>query len=167
MAIRTYKFRGGAFAPTGNVSVIAVFNGAEIHNGPVPTIQDVAPAQHSDMNDLWQMEMDTSVTGNINLSIEVQGGTLWFGGVWTNYCGTDPGNVAANIPPTPPQDFWGSPYPVDSASDGKINCAINGLPEYPRVVDPDVQGEWQYPITSGSTFTCSINIDPALIVTQV
>ena len=163
MAIRTYKFRGGAFAPTGNVSVIAIFNGVEIHNGPVPTTQGAAPGRHSDMNDLWQMEMDTNVTGNINLSIEVQGGTLFFGGVWTNYCGNNPGNVAANIPPTPPQDYWGWPYVINSESDGKINCTINGVPEYSRVIGPDTQGEWQYPLASGSTFTCSINIDPALI----
>lgn len=159
MPIRTYIFRGQAFAPTGNVSVVALFNGVEVQNGPIPTIASTPPDANAEMDPLWQAELDTSVTGNVNLSIQVQGGTLFFGGLLANYGG--------NTPPTLPKDQWGLPYSVTEESDGKTNCMINGEPEYSRIPtpDPDTDGEWQYSIPAGSTFTCSIYIDPDLIYT--
>lgn len=149
MSIRAFKFRGQAFAPSGNVSVVAMFNGVEVHNGPIATTQSVAPAANADMFDLWTAEMDSAVTGNISLSIQVQGGTLFFGGLLAN---------SQYNPPT----WWGAPYPVNEETDGKNNVAINGIPEYSRVPtpDPNTDGEWQYPIASGSTFTCTVTIDP-------
>lgn len=149
MSIRAFKFRGQAFAPTGNVSVLATFNGVEIHNGAIPTTQSTAPDANAEMLELWTAEMDATVTGNINLSIEVQGGTLFFGG------------LLANSPYNPP-DWWAPPYTVNEETDGKNNVAINGVPAYSRIPtpDPNTDGEWQYPIPSGSTFTCTVTINP-------
>lgn len=150
MLTRVLKFTGEAFSPSGNVSVVAIFNGVEVHNGPIPTTPLEPPTSHGgQLLDLWQTEIDASVTGNIPLSIQVTGGTLYFGALF------------GNSPYNPPNEF-DDVSPIDPASDGKNNVLIDGVAPPPRIPAPGEEGPWQYPIPSGSTFTCSMTVDPPI-----
>jgi len=176
MINRTFKFYGKAFSNTDPVSVVATFNGQQIHAGTVSTTTGIlaAPA-FIEISDtlLFESTVDIETTGQVPLTLNVSGGTLFFGHVDANYSGvdfvvdeTDPDNHAIVVN-TAPENFWGQVSRISSESDGKSDVFINNVRLERNTVDyPEATGGWIYQIPDLGTFACDIFVDPDIIVTR-
>lgn len=178
MATRNVYLRCLGYSTAGNVSAVVNFNNIEVFNGEVPTLNEASPAKGVSANthDVAIGTVDTSLTGNVALSIAVTGGSLHFVELNGNYTGcnlldTDgdgtPDIVAnAYVVLTPPETYMNGLCTPTVASDGKSNVAFSNLTgDTPTRsgVDSNSSGPWVYIIEDGVTFSCDYNISNTLI----
>jgi len=185
MVQRIVKLIGDAYSTSGDVHLLATYNGSEIINGTIATtLTDVIPelgvSFSPDPNELVQFETTTDNTGPIPVSITVTGGTLFFRHFWMNYTGfvqerqaTDP-----NTPIDPddsgtytwvttvePDSHYEDPNTNTVESDGILNLTKNGHAwQWRTDVDSNMLGDWVYPISDGETVTFDFFVDPAKVI---
>lgn len=185
MATRTFKFYGKAFTTGGPVTVSLNFNNQPVFTGAVSASTGATPLGNNEgLSELFTFTADTSVYGNIPLSLAVTGGDLFWARITANYGGdvytVDPSrlpdrNNPESIPAGPifSADDPGRTFvtasvdnyaPVDyNVTDGRENVQINGVTVPDRVsTDSENTGRWQYLITNGSTLTCTQSVVKAL-----
>jgi len=188
MATRTIKLMGKAYAASGNVSLVVNFNNSEVFNGEVTTTAGASPVKGQTGVELASWTVDTSVSGNIPLSIAVSGGVFHFQTLQGNYVGwepqgTEPDNASDHswadtnadgteyIVTTQPVNYYGEMNTNSSSSDGKNNVSFSssdGDTVTRSVVEADeTTGEWIYVIQDGVTFSCDFVIDSNLTVETV
>lgn len=182
MATRTCKLIGKAYADSGDVSLVINFNGTEVFNGTVPTTNASVPRPPNESAEVdgctWNV--DTSLSGNIPMSIAVSGGDFVFADVLGNYTGftlqIDPvtdtpvivdGQYVADVAP----DAYYSNLNINTAeSDGKTNLSWTGISDgddaQNRTVETEGEtyGDWHYIIPDGATLSCDFYIDPGKLV---
>jgi hypothetical protein len=167
MPARTFKFLGKAYSTTGNVSVTATFNGAQVYSGEVPTLAQVPPGRNLEtLDEFFQWVGDTDLSGNIPFTLSVSNGTVFFGEPFANYSGFEATINFDTTPPTwasietEPVDYWADVNMNTVETDGKYNVTVNGVAQS-RVLQSDTEiGDWQYTVPNGATLACDIFIDP-------
>jgi hypothetical protein len=172
MTTRIFKFYGKSFSQSGPVAVTAVFNGSQIHSGPVPTVDLLPPTRVTeDLDLLFEYQGTTELSGNIPLELLVTNGTLFFGSVEANYSGkeievdvTDPAAPVVVSTITPPENYWADVNQNSMETDGKNNVKINGITQARQPLSPEDIGDWYYRIPQNGTFSCDIFVDPDRIV---
>jgi hypothetical protein len=185
MATRTFKFYGKAFTTGGPVTVSLNFNNQPVFTGAVSASTGATPGNNNEgLSELFTFEADTSVYGDIPLTLTVTGGDLFYGRITANYGGdvytVDPSrlpdrNNPDSIPAGPifSADDPGRTFvtasvdnyvPVDyNVTDGRENVQINGVAVPDKnPTDPAQVGRWQYLITNESTLTCTQKVVRAL-----
>jgi hypothetical protein len=173
---------GSAYSTSGDVQVLATYNGNEFVNGPVTTtVTDVIPVAGQlpvpAPDELVLFETTTDITGQIPVSITVTGGTLFFKNFLMNYTGftqvigesSFPENSANSdqsilITIVEPQSFYSDPNINTVESDGISNLTKDGEPWIWRENVGDRLGDWTYPIADGETVTFDFFVDPAKVV---
>jgi hypothetical protein len=166
---RIFKFYGKAISSDEPVSVTAMFNGVQIHSGPVPTATSMPVGSvHLHKELLFEYQGTVELSGKIPLEISAINGTVLFGLVEANYSGvefdvdyTDPENPVVVVD-IPPENFWEDVNQNSPDTDGKTNVVVNGIDLTAHSFD----GDWWYPIPPGGTLTCDIFVDPNRIVTS-
>ena len=182
MVQRIVKMIGSAYSTSGDVQVLATYNGNEFVNGPVTTtVTDVIPVAGQlpvpAPDELVLFETTTDITGQIPVSITVTGGTLFFKNFLMNYTGftqvigesSFPENSANSdqsilITIVEPQSFYSDPNINTVESDGISNLTKDGEPWIWRENVGDRLGDWTYPIADGETVTFDFFVDPAKVV---
>lgn len=172
MATRTVRLVGTAYAETGSVSVRAVYNGVEIHNGTVTTInQTPVPVIQPNTDPNWyqtlvEFESTTDITGELPCVLEVTGGTLFFAHFKTNYAGglwePNGSNTGWELV-TPTASFFSDPNYNTVESDGINDPTIDGEPFEWRVNVGDQLGDWCYPVTNGQIMEFNFFVDPGKV----
>ena len=161
MATRTVKVIGRAYSTSGSVTLVINWNGSEVYNGTVPTVNGAIPEfpDAADMQEVCTFETTTDVTGAIPLTISSSGGSLAFADLFGNYTGYD-GTVDAVT--TQPVDFYSTMNFNTTESDGKNNVSMSPDDGQSRtIVDGDsTLGDWIYKIYDGSTLSCDYTVDP-------
>jgi hypothetical protein len=88
MATRTFKFYGKAFTTGGPVTVSLNFNNQPVFTGAVSASTGATPGNNNEgLSELFTFEADTSVYGDIPLTLTVTGGDLFYGRITANYGG--------------------------------------------------------------------------------
>ena len=175
MATRNMKLIGKAFSTTGDVSLVVNFNNSEVFSGTVNTTSGTFPdSQITESETLATFSIDTSVTGNVPLSIQVSNGDLHFVNIIGNYSGSESttdeaGNITVTVQPA---DYYGDLNINDANTDGKTNVVLEGdIGEtQDRTVDVNdntTWGDWGYRVYNGVTFKCDFMLDPEVVVTEV
>lgn len=185
MATRTIKLIGKAYSTSGDVSLVINFNNTQVFNGTVTTVNEESPTIGQTGSELATWTVDTSVTGDIPLSIAVTGGVFHFQTLLGNYTGfelqgTEPNNAQDNswadtsngeyVVTTTPVNYYAEMNHNSSSTDGKKNptfsdsdnSADNGTYD-----SSSGEGEWIYRIYDGVTFTCDFVVDSSLVITSV
>jgi len=185
MTQRHLKVYGAAYSADGDADITLVFNGQQVKNGVIPTTHSPVPIGHTPANDisvLAEFDIDLSVTGNVPVELTVNSGSVIFVTIEGNYSGIDR-NVQQTDPTVPidpnnpatftvisvtvaPIDFYGDLNINTSESDGKENVTIDGVAQPRVLIDPGLIGDWHYTVHTGSTLTCDLVIDPALITVE-
>ena len=153
MATRTVKFYGNVYGSS-DVTIRMNFNNVEVHNATIAPDAALLPAipgspdNPSTEHVLFTFDLDTSVTGEIPLEVEVNGGTVVFAFLEGNYStdgnkGDDPATVNGAL---------SNEFPT------KANPAINGT----ALAIDDIDGEWWHVIYDGNTFTCDYKVGTAI-----
>lgn len=184
MVQRIVKMIGSAYSTSGDVQVLATYNGNEFVNGPVTTtVVDVIPQAGAlpvpASDELVLFETTTDATGQIPVSITVTGGTLFFTHFRMNYTGYGQERQATN-PAAPidtsdpdtytwvvtvqPDSYYSDPNINTVESDGVSNLTKNGEPWTWRVNVGSLLGDWVYPIRDGETVAFDFFVDPAKVV---
>jgi hypothetical protein len=174
MINRTFKFYAQAFSEAGPVSVVAKFNGQQIHSGPIPTTNTPVSQQPGDQNIVaFEYTGPTDIQGQIPFELTATGGIVCFGRVEANYSGsditvdnTDPDNPIMTVV-IAPEDYWDDINFNSIETDGKINVRIDGVEQIRRVINPEQTGDWWYQISDSQTLTCDIFVDPDKIITSI
>lgn len=174
MPARTFKFYGKAYSTTGNVSVVANFNGHQIHSGEVTTVNQVPPGRNTEPLDyMFEYVGDTDLSGNIPFTLAVSNGTVFFGDPIANYSGFEATINFDTTPPTwasietEPADYWSDVNMNTVETDGKYNVTVNGVAQS-RVLQSDTEvGDWQYTVPNGATLACDIFVDPNVTVPAI
>lgn len=175
---RTVEIRGQAYATTGNVLVSLSINGTQYFNGLVPSTNtetvptDISDVPHADYT-LGSFQLSQEVTGNVDLSVTAQGGTLVFHYLKMNYTCPDgyidpnTGNFVVTVPSQ--YNFTDSNVnDTIGVYDGKTNIIVNGAPAIPDVnygprggatgTDQAFMGDAPILITDGTGMTCTYAI---------
>lgn len=185
MATRTFKFYGKAFTTGTPVSVTLGLDNQTVFTGDVTATTAPTPTGNNEaVSELFTFTTDTSVYGEIPLSIAVTGGDLFWSRITANYMGDrydvpsellPDRNNPESIPPGPlfdpadPRVTFVSPSVDNFATvdyfvtggDGRDNVKVNGVDAPARVsLDPNLVGRWQYFIPAGSTLNCIQKISP-------
>lgn len=182
MTLRTARMIGKAYSTGEDVNIHVVYNGVEIHNGPVDTtIVDWLPTEAPGPVDdeLISFYTNTQVTGPVPVTISVTKGMLFFVHFRMNYIHkgvlrvpTDPDiEMSLNDPDTfveivvnsPDQEF-DNPNTNTVESDGILNLHKNAQPWCWRSDVGDMLGDWVYPVYPGETITFDFYVDPAKTV---
>jgi hypothetical protein len=158
MTNRTFKQFGSGYSEQGTVSIVAMIDGVQVYNGPVPTLTAAVPSQPSPAlkveSELFSFTEDVDYTGLKQMSITVTGGCLLLSLTKGNYSISDANaDIFRNLEYH--REFTADATPIidpltDIVIDG-VSCERNLL---------DFGGQWWWQIQDGSTFTCSINIEP-------
>ena len=92
MGVRTVEIWGNAYSTLGDVSVVANFNGVEVHNGTVLTINAETPSKSTVDIPIISFTIDDQITDtSIASSFAVTGGTLIVSGIGIDqYIKSDP-----------------------------------------------------------------------------
>lgn len=177
MATRTLKLYGNGYAESGTVSIVVNFNGAEVFNGDVSTTAGEAPTKPTVFNEICSWTEDTSLSGDIALSIAVTGGAFVFQDILGNYSGYElqsPLTIVdgAYVVVTEPDAYYGELNINTTESDGKTEIVWTNVTDgYENQVrsldDASEAGDWAYIIPADGTFSCLFNIDASLTVTSV
>lgn len=166
MATRTVKVIGRAYSTTGSVTLVINWNGSEVYNGTVPTVNGVIAERPdpADMQEVCNFTTTTDVTGDIPLSISASGGSLAFADLFGNYTGYE--GTAPDAVTTEPVDFYYTMNYNTAESDGKNNVSLSPDDGQARtIIDGDsTLGEWIYKIYDGSTLSCDYSVDPNMTV---
>ena len=177
MATRTIKLMGKAYSTSGNVSLTVNFNSSQVFSGNVTTVSSSYSATETPV-ELANWTVDTSVTGNVPLTIAVSGGSLAFTNLHGNYSGyvlqeTDgvPDVVGnAYVVLTDVDAYFGDINENSAASDGKTNItfsSVDGDAQTRTPADADNYGDWTYRIDDGITFGCDFALDSSLVILTV
>ena len=174
MINRTFKFYAQAFSETDPVSVVAKFNGQQVHSGPIPTINTLESQQPGDQSIVaFEYTGPIDIQGQVPFELTATGGTVYFGRIEANYSGvditvdeTDPDNPIMTVV-IAPEDYWDDINYNSVETDGKTNVQIDGVEQIRQVIDPEQTGDWWYTISQNETFTCDIFVDPDKIVTGI
>ena len=165
MATRTVKVIGRAYSTTGSVTLVINWNGSEVYNGTVPTVNGIVSEQPDadDMQEVCTFETTTDVTGAIPLTISSSGGSLAFADLFGNYTGYEGTPDAVT---TQPVDFYSTKKYNTTESDGKNNVSLSPDDGQTRtLMDGDSSlGDWIYKIYDGSTLSCDYYVDPTSTV---
>jgi hypothetical protein len=165
MATRTIKLMGKAYSTSGDVSLVVNFNNTEVFNDTVTTVNGVYQ-HHQESVELATWTIDTSVTGDIPLSIAVSGGDFAFNNLLGNYSGfelNEDGTVAVQ-----PADHYNDMNLNTPESDGKTNISYSPADGevFARgtITDEALMGDWTYRINDGVTFSCDFVINADLVI---
>jgi len=174
MATRTMKLMGKAYSTEGNVSVLVTFNNETVVNGTVSTVNATVPeGRDAEPVELASWTIDTSLTGSVPLTIQVNNGTLDFTNLYGNYSGYvfKETNGERDIVDgeyvilTEPVDYFGDVNQNSIESDGKNNATLSVDNEQRReLLDNTKVGDWTWRIDDGDTFSCDFAIDPDLLI---
>jgi len=137
MALRTFRIMGQAYASTGDVSVLAEFNGVTVHDGIVPTTPSLAPSQNTARDVMIEFDVEDTLYNNVVASsFVVSGGVFIVAGIMADK--------------TNPADLDGFNYMWQKAnqSPSKTNISLDGI-----LVDIIEAYGWHYSIPDGSTMT--------------
>jgi hypothetical protein len=177
MATRTIKLMGKAYSTSGDVSVVVNFNSTEVFNGTVTTVNSAYVSGETPV-ELASWTVDTSITGDIPLTIAVSGGSLAFTNLHGNYSGyvlqeTD-GVLdvvdGAYVVLTDVDAYFGEVNENSSATDGKTNItfsSVDGDAQTRTLANADDYGDWTYRIDDGITFGCDFALDSSLVILTV
>jgi len=179
MATRTYKIKGFAYGET-DVSVTIKFNNETVYTGAINT---VASFDDGTISELASFTADTSVTGNIPMSILVNSGTLAFTGLEANYSttlspeqivrvglseGQEPyeGVTAQNVY----EGAWAPVEPAEPGLDYRLNVKIDEVnvtaTSNPEKDNNDTRG-FIYLVNDGETLTFDQVIDASTMPSGV
>jgi len=129
MATRTIRVMGKAHSTEGDVSLVVNFNNTQVFNGTVNTVSAELPdSPITDVVSLAEFTIDTSVTGDIPLTIAVSGGDLHFVNLIGNYSGYEI-SVDENGVETvtvQPVDYFSDMNVNNATTDGKKNVVLEG-----------------------------------------
>lgn len=173
MTQRSYRMYVQGYAETGSAELEVVFNGRTVFSGPVPTTTDPAPIDRVTLTQYpvtWQE--DIAVTGAVAMSCTTNNGAVIIGAIEANYSGVevtlpaDPYTASGWTVVTAPQDFWADPNNNDEITDGKNNCQIDGNPFVISRAPGDL-GDATIRLSENSAVTFDLNVDPALVVTDL
>jgi len=184
MATRTFKFYGKAFTTGTPVTVTLGLNNQTVFTGDVTATTQTTPIGNNEtVAELFTFTADTSVYGEIPLSLAVTGGDLFWSRITANYSGDvyevdqsllQDRDAILSMPPGPVftdntqrtfvmasvDNFANVDYFVTDG-DGRENVQVNGVTVPDRTPqDPALVGRWQYLIPAGSTLTCVQKISP-------
>jgi hypothetical protein len=168
---------GKAYSTEGDVSLVVNFNNSEVFNGTVTTVNS-AYVYNEQPVELATWTIDTSVTGNVPLSISVSNGSLAFTNLAGNYCGyvlQETNGIpdvvdGAYVVLTDVDAYFNDLNQNSLASDGKTNVSfseVDGDAQSRNPIDENEIGDWTYRINDGITFSCDFMLDPDLVVTEV
>jgi hypothetical protein len=165
MTTRTIKFMGNAYSTEGDVTLRVTVNGTEVHNGTVVTTASEipgAPAESSSETELFNFTLDSSVNGDVPVTIEVSGGDAVFAYLHGNY------GIVGGVQGDDPATIWDHMHLCTAEEDGKHNPAIDGESVANRrpTQTGEFVGPWFYVICNGETFTCDYEIDPTRCCTN-
>lgn len=158
MADRTVKLYGKAYGSS--VSMTVTFNGTQVFNGAVSSVDQETVAQVSweNMDELCSFTISTDVTGNIPLVIDVSGGDILYHTMHTNYSGPiftdDPALQADTLVTATASNFSDISNGVSGrgeTTDGKSSVVIDGISQSITYTG----GVVCYEIADGSTFECN------------
>lgn len=177
MATRTIKLMGKAYSTSGDVSLVINFNSTQVFSGTVTTVNGAYVGGETPV-ELATWTVDTSLTGNVPLTIAVSGGSLAFTNLNGNYSGyvlqeTDgvPDVVGdAYVVLTDVDAYFGDLNENSAASDGKNNItfsSVDGDAQTRSPADADEYGDWTYRIDDGITFGCDFALDSSLVILTV
>jgi len=163
MVQRIVKLMGRAYTTGSAVTAQVSYNGAEVINTGVTASTVTAMPFAAEVTDieieLAIFETTTDITGQIPVTITVNGGTLFFAHFWMNYSGY--------TPETPPEFYYGDPNVNTVESDGVSNLTKNGSPWVWRENVGDLLGDWMYPVAAGETIAFDFFVDPAKVILVV
>jgi hypothetical protein len=151
---RTFKQQGQGFGSS-TVNITATIDGIQVYNGPINTIdQDPSDTYTGTMVDLFTWEIaDRTFTGTQSMQITVTGGSaLMLGDSLANY--TNLMSVESST-----QEFGGFYYEfIDGVNFGDPLSAVT-IDGVAHTRQTDLPGQWYWVISSGTTFSCTVNIN--------
>lgn len=167
MSTRTIQFLGQGYGNT-PVTVDAVWNGNTIYSGAVPTVNETIPTflSTTEANNeiLFTTDVDVTYQADVPMTITVTSpGALVVGQIYGNYANvyTQTGNTWT-ITSSGPTTFLAVNNNINdldaSVGDVRNNPTLDGVPLVP-VRGPSENGTWPWTIPSGSTLSCSIDLD--------
>jgi len=137
MALRTFRIMGQAYASTGDVSVVAEFDGVTVHDGIVPTTSSVEPSQNTARDVMIEFNVaDTLYNNVVPSSFAVSGGVFIIAGIMANNTKSD--NLAE----------FNYLWQTANQSPSKTNISLDGI-----LVDIIEAYGWHYRVPDGSTMT--------------
>jgi hypothetical protein len=155
MTIRNFTQCGQAYGST-TASITATVDGTVVFSGPVSTLDQPVPVRPDPEANVITSEIFTwtntvDFAGTQSYSIAVTGSPLLLG-----FTGAD--HVVANNVAEFLNFYSFETYGV-TVSDPLSNVAIDGV-AYQRGFDnSELQGQWQWLIPAGSTFTATLNVN--------
>jgi hypothetical protein len=174
MTTRTFQQHGLGYSVE-PITITATINGVVAYEGPVVTLDEPPPSDMSDPNayaaaDIlftWANTVDFEGTASIEIAVHGSG-TLMLAKTMANYSAvyTPNPDSTLTVSSSGPDGYLGYFYQsIDGVvySDPYIDSAIDGM-EVPRpgATDPSITGQWYYMITTGSTFTGTLSIQPGI-----
>ena len=172
MADRTVKMYGKAYGST-DVTVAINLNNVEVYNGTVTTVDtDIDEgADWADQIELCSFTIDTSLSGNVPLQIDVSGGDLVWRTFHANY-----GGAEFDVPDQAYLDSAPHPFTVTAdttanyidlsgidtnesdeiISDGRTNVVIDS-----ESIPDTTTGTRNLPIYDGQSLTATYRVLPA------
>ena len=172
MADRTVKMYGKAYGST-DVTVTINFNNIEVYNGTVTTVDtDIDESvDWADQVELCSFTIDTSLSGNVPLQIDVSGGDLVWRTFHANY-----GGAEFDVPDQAYLDGAAHPFTVTadttanytdlSGIDTNESDEIIGDGRTSVVIDSEsitgtTAGARNFPIYDGQSLTATYRVLPA------
>jgi len=178
MATRTLRFYGYGYGNT-PCSLTATFNGLTVFSGNIPTTSD-SSLEHVV---LFTTTLDTSISGNLPMSITSDYGNITLSKIDANYSKVPvfSGNIQGVFYPNvatftgdrlgPNVNFTLAGYYSSGAGtytqpntfqptgcDSRQNLVtINGVSQGPT---DDFNGVWSYTINTGDVMTCTVEVSP-------
>jgi hypothetical protein len=149
MANKTLKFYGIGYAPTGQTaSITAMYDGATIFTGAIPTIASTEvtpdPTQYDVM---FTHDIDANITATVPMSVTLTGGL---------------GFTIARVEVNNPDDI--ADFRImrtDEQGDCRTSVEINGVPQEKGPLADVLTGAWSWNILEAGIITYDLNIlDP-------
>ena len=159
MPTRTVRFIGVATGPNPKVQVTMDFDGDTVFDGELDTVPASTDPWTTRAKPLFTFPLDTSVTGNVPVSISVTGGDVVFINLYANYVR----HYRDAIQEFLPDQYFGPMNQHTDDDDGRTDIRIDGRPR-PRNWMPDPAtdaarpGDWAWVIPDGSMYTCQFRI---------
>jgi hypothetical protein len=174
MTTRTFQQHGLGYSVE-PITITATINGVVAYEGPVVTLDEPPPYELSDPNayaaaDIlfsWANTVDFEGTASIEIAVHGSG-ALMLARTKANYSAVYTPNpdgtlTVSSSGPDGYRNFFYQKIDDVIYCDPYIDSAIDGM-EVPRpgATDPTMTGQWYYLITTGSTFTGTLSIQPGI-----
>jgi hypothetical protein len=154
MTTRNFKQCGQAYGST-PASITATIDGTVVFSGPVSTLDQPLPILPEPSANItsptlftWTNTVDFA--GTQSYSIAVTGSPLLLAFTGADHCGND----VAQFSSTYAYEIGGI-----TVADPLTNVAIDGVVQQRGPDNSILQGQWQWLIPAGSTFTATLNVD--------